>query len=132
MKLNINCVRDLLLYLEEWLILTEDLEYKTLSVHEIQQGGIMCKYTIPEIAYTITKLEEAKFLKAAIVYASNGIYACEVSTLTFAGHQFLETIRPEPIWKKIFSIADKIGLTSFSAITQIADSLLPEIINTAK
>lgn len=131
MKLNINCMRDLLLYLEDWLVLTEELEYKGLGLYEIHQSGALMKYTLPEIAYTISKMKEAGFLNAAIDYGSDCINIIEVTSLTYDGHQFLDTVRPQSTWDKIRSISEKTGLKSVKAIMEIADILLPDSIKTA-
>ena len=128
MKLDINCVRDSLLYLEEWLVLTDELEYKLLSLEEIHKGGTMLKYPLPVLAYTLTKMKEAGFIDAIIQKESRSIYVLMVSSITYSGHQFLETIRPESTWNKIRSICDKTVLKSISAIMEIANILLPETI----
>lgn len=39
MKLDIACIRDILLCLEDCLVLTDELEYKLLGLHEICQTG---------------------------------------------------------------------------------------------
>lgn len=128
MKLNISCIRDSLLYLEEWLVLTDNLEYQSLSLEEICQGGSMLKYSLPELAYTLTKMEEAGFINATIEFANDSIDFLEISSITYAGHQFLDSIRPESTWNKIHSISEKTGLKSVSAIMEIANILLPETI----
>lgn len=128
MKIDLNCVRDTLLYLEEWLILTDELKYKSLSLEEIHQGGDLLKYPLPQLAYTLTKMEEAGFILAQIGYSSGTIYTLEVISLTYSGHQFLDTIRPESTWNKIHNICDKTGLKSVSAIMDIANILFPETI----
>jgi len=121
MKLDINCVRDSLLYLEEWLVLTDELEYKLLSLEEIHKGGTMLKYPLPVLAYTLTKMKEAGFIDAIIQKESRSIYVLMVSSITYS-------IRPESTWNKIRSICDKTGLKSISAIMEIANILLPETI----
>ena len=128
MKFDLNCVRDTLLYLEEWLVLTDTLNFKSLSLEEIHQSGDLIKYPLPELAYTLCKMEEAGFILAQIRYGSGTIYTLEVFSITYSGHQFLDTIRPDSTWNKIHDICDKTGLKSVSAIMDIANILFPETI----
>ena len=88
----------------------------------------MLKYSRAEIAYTLVILKEAGFIEAIIDYASNGINELDVIRLTYKGHQFLDTIRPQSVWDKIYSVAEKANLKSIHAIMEIADIILPETI----
>lgn len=53
MKLDLNCIRDTLLTLENWLVLDDDLEFVCLDLDEICKSSNMLKYSKPEIAYTL-------------------------------------------------------------------------------
>ena len=130
MKLDLNCIRDTLLTLEDWLILNDNLEFIPQSLAEISQSSRMLKYSQPQIAYTIVILNEADFIKASIRSASGGIYSISVIRLTYQGHQFLDSIRPEDTWNKIHDICDKTGLKSIATIMEISDLLLPDPIRT--
>lgn len=131
MKLDLNCMRDVLLYLEEWLVLDDDLNFHTLDISDLCKGGILLKYHASDIAYTVIKLEEAGFITASIQYVSGQIYWIGISSLTFEGHQFLDTIRPASTWDKILSICDKTELKSIKTIMEISDILLPDTIRNA-
>ena len=130
MKLDLNCIRDTLLTLEDWLVLNDNLEFIPQSLAEISQSSRMLKYSQPQIAYTIVILNEADFIKASIRSASGGIYSISVIRLTYQGHQFLDSIRPEDTWNKIHDICDKTGLKSIATIMEISDLLLPDSIRT--
>ena len=131
MKLDIACIRDILLCLEDRLVLTDELKYNFLDLYEICQTENLQKYSHSQIAYTICKLEEADFINASVQYGNNSINFIAVSSITFAGHQFLDTIRPESVWSKIHSISEKTGLKSISAIMDIAEIILPDTIKSA-
>lgn len=131
MKLDISCIRDLLLCFEACLILTDELEYKSIDLYEICQTENLQQYSRSQIAYTICKLEEADFINAYVQYGNNSISYIVVSSITFAGHQFLDTIRPESVWSKIHSISEKTGLKSISTIMDIAEIILPDTIKSA-
>lgn len=128
MKLDLNCIRDTLITLENWLVLNDDLEFVYLNLDEIHKSSNMLKYSRAEIAYTLVILKEAGFIEAIIDYASNGINELDVIRLTYKGHQFLDTIRPQSVWDKIYSVAEKANLKSIHAIMEIADIILPETI----
>lgn len=89
MKLNQDCVRDLLIYLED------SLGYhKRLYVRDIK----LKDYSSNELLYTAEKLKEANFLNCF-----GGIYSkynlpLSVDSITYQGHQFLDTIRDDNIW----------------------------------
>lgn len=131
MKLDIACIRDILLCLEDCLVLTDELRYKHVDLYDLCQTGNLQKYSRSQIAYTICKLDEADFINASIQYADNSINYIAVDSITFAGHQFLDTIRPESVWSKIHSISEKTELKSISAIMDIAEIILPDTIKSA-
>lgn len=128
MKLSLSCIRDTLITLENWLVLTDDLQFIYLDLDKICKSSEMLKYSRPDIAYTLVMLKEAGFIEAVIDYGSNVIYELDVIRLTYSGHQFLDTIRPQSTWDKIQAISEKTGLKSISSIMEIADIILPETI----
>lgn len=131
MQLNLNCVRDTLMTIEEWSVLNDDLEFVDIYLENICKSSKMLKYTKPDIAYTILILKEADFISAAIDHSSVGMDILYISRLTYSGHLFLDTIRPQAFWEKIHSIADKTGLKSLSVIMEIASLLLPDTLKSA-
>lgn len=132
MKLSLSCIRDTLVTLEDWLILNNNLEFISLSLDEICKSSEMLKHSKSDIAYTLVILNEAGFIEAIIDYGDfNCICELEVIRLTYSGHQFIDAIRPQATWDKIYDIAEKTGLKSVAAIMKIADALLPETIKHA-
>lgn len=131
MKLNLDCLRDTLLVLEEWLVLNEELEFCLLDLEDLCKTSRLLRYSKQEIAYTLIILEEADFIKALIIYASDCIDDLSVIRLTFQGHQFLDSIRPLSLWKKILSVSEKTGLISITNLLEISNMLLPEFIKSA-
>ena len=129
MKLNPNCIRDILLYLEENLELSSKLEYILIDVHTIADA---LSYPLPEVVNTLVVLNEAGFLYVSTDYAGNKIIMCDVVRLTYKGYQFLETIRPKTIWEKVIGICTKFGSFSLDFIarvaTQIAVGAIPTLL----
>ena len=90
MKLNIDCVRDILLYCDQ-----EDdayIEYRTpwsFNGHEYSQS---------EMAYHVGLCNDAGFFHRACL---DNVPSCEVEGLSFEGQKYLDTIRSESIFAKV-------------------------------
>lgn len=126
MKLNPECIRDIMFYLEENLIMNSDLEINEISVFDLPEK---LNYSIEEIANTLLVLDDANFI---VCYRNNGddaIVALDIYRITYTGYQFLESIRPDSVWKKVQTISGNIGSFSLNVISQIATSVLTQMIN---
>ena len=125
MKLNSDCIRDVLLALEKSLTYRTDeegrLEKSTVSLHELD--CILIRYTKEEIFYTLSNLEQAGYIQMTVNWAGNSIYRCFVSCITFQGHEFLEKIRSDQSWNKVKAGAAAIRNYSLDAISAIANGV---------
>lgn len=142
MKLDPDCVRDVLLYLESNLEYVErhdlGLEHNEITFNTIT-NAILQKhdYGKDSVNYAIEKLLEAGFITSnKQVYGNNkAILSAPISDITWNGHQFLNNIRKQSIWDATKSGAKKIGATSISALNMIAMEIIktivtkPEVIN---
>ena len=120
MKLNPDCMRDILLQIEE-------LPYGE-SVYPDQLYTALPDYSHDEIDYSILKMNEAGFINATIERYLSGNIGIEIYDISYDGHQFLDTVRSNKVWKATKKVATDIGSTSVHAITQIATSVITEII----
>lgn len=122
MQLNPDCVRDILLELEKQSYPT-DCTIETLS-------NSLPVYNTEEINYCCIKLLEAKYIDAGTrnIRHSNGLSITSIYDITFQGHEFLNSVRPDNIWDNVKTIGTKIGATSLSSIVQIANGVLTAII----
>lgn len=123
MKLNPDCIRDVMLAIEIVQNVDHDLNLYHTDLTHIAQAESLSKYPEEDIAYTILMLTDGGLLTAKPTYADGKIYSLYVSGLTFAGHQYLEKIRNADRWVKVKSIGDKIGDYSLSAIEKIAEGV---------
>lgn len=117
MKLNIDCIRDVLLYIEENLKFNESIPiselYKNLS------------YTKEDLNYTCYQLRQGGFIKALITnYDNSGNIPSHILEMTLEGHNFLENIRKNDNWKKVKQIASSTGSFALSIISKIAEDLI--------
>lgn len=120
MKLDIDCVRDVLLEFEE-------LPFGCHTPCDFPNS--ISKYGDNTVEYTLSKLQEGGFITANISKMQDGSpNFLGIYDITFSGHQFLETIRNNKVWGKTKNVAGKVGCNAFSIITQIASSVISELI----
>lgn len=91
MKLNHECIRDLLLYIEENLSYNDELEINKISLNN---------YSLEELLYTTEKLVEADYLICFTIEIDDEYSILLVQSITYKGHHFLDTIRDNKIWSK--------------------------------
>lgn len=120
MKLNPDCIRDILLELEK-LDLNESITIPELS-------NKLTEYAKDEVIYNCLKLREANFIIAPTKQYVTGSMIVSIMDITYEGHQFLSNIRSNNIWNKTKNVMSKIGVTSISSISQIAAGVLTIII----
>lgn len=119
MKLDHDCVRDLLLYLEENLTYNKNISINNLTLKN---------YSQEELIYCTEKLIEADYLTCtkASGYQPPLIVA---NSITYNGHQFLDNIRDDGVWKETKNIASTVSSTSLKVIENIASNVITNIIS---
>lgn len=126
MKLNPDCIRDIMFYLEEHLSISSELEIEEVSVYTLEKA---LSYPIQELANTLFVLDDAGFIVSNYDFGSDHIDAFDIFRITYDGYQFIESVRPEPVWNKVKSVGRHVGSFSMSTITQIATSVLTAMVN---
>lgn len=122
MKLDIDCVRDVLLDLETFPI-------GCYTLYDFKDS--LDKHGINNVLYTLSKLKEAGYINAEISCWESGSIDCYgVYNMTFTGHQFLETIRANKVWTKTQGILNQIGSHSFDLVKQVATAVLSQFLTT--
>ena len=112
MKLNIDCVRDVLLEFEEFPIGNYNVSSFAKTVG---------KYGHENTLYTLAKLYEANYINGDIAADEGGYYHCLVIyDITFQGHEFLSTIREPNIWQRLKDATLEGGTASLKVIGDIA------------
>lgn len=124
MKLNYDCIRDILLFIEKTQKvnsngyiqpITEDTLIKALS-------NI---YSCEELIYNTQKLYEANFIDLLELKTLGG-YSFQIKDITFAGHQYLNNIRNQNIWNQT---KEKLKIVGGSASLSIISNLANKIIS---
>lgn len=121
MKLNVECMRDVLMELEQ---ASYNESVRIQYLHEK-----LSEYSQDEIDYTIIKLEEAGFVDAVIANYNNGKIVLVIDDITYAGHQFLANIQETKIWEKVKKTAADVGSFSVNTLSQIASAVVAQMIS---
>lgn len=142
MKLNYECMREVLLKLEELLELNENLTFKEMTVKEIINIPALCNnFSKQDIAYSIYMLADANLIyyeaqhyKRLIAsekynFGFDKFIESNVKSLTYKGHEFLENIRSDTIWKKVIEKLKPLGGMTIEIISQTASAAIMAKIN---
>lgn len=105
MKLNHDCVRDLMLEIEEVHIVDETILLKEFSKFQTVQT-----YGFQETYYAVQKLREENLIIFHMRKDAQGVFLeFWLDGLTYNGHSYLDNIRSDSIWKSVKSTLGKLG-----------------------
>lgn len=127
MKINYDCIRELLIVLEENLIFSEELEYPHLNFCKVCQ--LLPDFSKQDIVYSTMMLEQGDYINARIMGGDNRVIECIYTSVTFTGHQLLENIKNDNVWNKTKEVSKSIGSSSIEVITSIANNILTSLIS---
>lgn len=116
MKLVHDCVRDVMLYLEDNLEDTCFINSESITLK---------KYSSKDITYTLKKLAEAGFIEIDKVTYENNF---NIKWMTYYGHQFLDNIRDNKVWSETKSILSKFSSVSLNMVQNIASQIISNLI----
>lgn len=120
MRLNPDCIRDILLAVEENTSYSTAMEFSTYT-----QFDELKQYSTEEILYHIKQCELSGLLTRVDWFMGGG---CLIHDLSPKGHEFLANIRSDNVWNKTKETAKSIGSFSLTALTQIAVSVVSAMI----
>ena len=123
MKLNIDCVRDVLLEFETFPIGCYFVESFKKSIEHYDQEAVL---------YVLVKLTEADYINADYYRTEDGkIHFNDILDITFQGHEFLEKIRSDTVWnQKLKPVFLSVGSMSFDVISRVANSAITSLVLT--
>lgn len=138
MRLNLDCVRQLLLCVEDNTGLREycyfidsGLEKSQILIGESPipppdyQSELLKKFDNDELVYHINYCIDAELLSTITPIGS---YRIGIADLTPKGHDFLENIRDNKIWSGIKDVAAEVGSKSLESVRQIASVVIAQLI----
>lgn len=117
MRLNPDCMRDILLVVEENLQLNGSLPMSDLL-------PLLPGYSKDEITYTCLKLNEANLLNIFKVDYPGGAFVNDICEITYNGHQFLENIRNQSTWETVKQKLSLLGSSSVPVIMSVASQVI--------
>lgn len=130
MKLNYDCVRDILLYVEKKSSYDENTGlYNKIPYRNILQDKPICKYSKQESNHALDLLIKEGFLECAknIIEHDGNIYDADIIGLSWLGHEFLNEIRNDTIWHELTDRAKKLGGSSIRAMAQTSATVIPQL-----
>lgn len=121
MKMDIDCIRDILLQAEE----TPFTVYRDSDDDNEDSGlNFIAKYDDKTLLYHIDIADELGLLKASICIGMSSVY-----DLSAQGHLFLADIREENVWSKTKEISKQVGASSLDTVKQIAVNVISSLVS---
>lgn len=132
MKLNYECVRDVLLYLEnqDYFAPADGHIVAFCPVYIEDIAAELPGYSLTEIYYTLSNLAQAGYIDANEQAFDFVIERYRVDRITFQGHEFLAKIRDEGHWSVVRKGLSVVKDCSLSAIGAIAQGMTSALIDT--
>ena len=137
MRLNLDCVRDILLCAEKNTGLYKSCYFVDFGPpgHEDfidddiivppYQLDLSKKYSNEELIYHVQYCIDSGLLADSDYITNETI---QVEDLTPSGHEFLANIRSDSVWNKTKSAAAKIGVSSIPAVLELASKIVMTLV----
>lgn len=123
LKLNQDCVRDVMLFVEN------KLEFGVfLHLEDFLKAPTLKKYDADTITYALGKLDETDFLHSDATWNNNNLVYFSTGMLTWNGHKFLDTIRDNRVWATTKKVTSKFSSVSVSIMENIASQVITNLI----
>lgn len=116
MKLNPDCIRDILLEVEAQTG-NEQIFYYADDIHE--KFVRLSKYSVDTIMYHIRQCSLSELIYNPHWTSSTSVY---IQDLSPAGHKFLANMRNDTFYNKVRDISKELGLNTLNDLVQIAAS----------
>lgn len=120
MKLNHEYVRDILLEVEAY-----DANTRFLITYDQKE---LDNRNIDELRYAARALVESGFADGHVDKMMGGIYNVSINYLTWNGHELLDNIRDDAVWKETKSILSRFASTSLSIASNVAAQVITKLI----
>ncbi|EJA0881225.1 DUF2513 domain-containing protein, partial [Listeria monocytogenes] len=78
--------------------------------------------------YCLYRLREANYIEFNDLIINSEINTLFVSKITWSGHQFLDNIRDDEVWKKTKKTVSKFSSVSVSLLSTISSNVLSQLI----
>ncbi|CAI2580045.1 hypothetical protein AKUH3B110M_04700 [Apilactobacillus kunkeei] len=125
MKLNHDCTRECLLFLEQELELNKSIDPADV-INSLN-------YTEDITSYSLQKLREANYIVGGVnisydFYGNGTVESTPIKDITWEGHEYLNTVRDNRVWKKTKDITSSLKSVSLSMMKTVATQVLVGIL----
>ncbi len=125
MKLNYDCLRDVLITLETHLEIEENLRFHLMKLDQIIAFDELSGYSKQDIYYCVYNLIEIDYITGNIRFADGGVpHFCAVNNITYHGHEFLQSIKSDTVWNEIKAKIKPVATLSIPIISEVAKKLI--------
>lgn len=121
MKLNPDCVRDILLAVEKRVAFGKWLSFPFMEKRDYEE---LHPYSQDELNYHIKQCLNFNYLEGT---ETMGRFT--IRDLTPQGHIFIADIRNDTVWNKTKEISKKLGVASLTSLATIAMNVVSELVN---
>lgn len=121
MKLNPDCIRDILFTVEENTSFCAPMEYT-----DVTEYSRLRPYSNDEVCYHITQCKLSGHITEVNWFIGG---TCLIQDLSPNGHELLANIRSDKNWAKTKEVANKVGSFSLDTLSKIAASVISSLIN---
>jgi len=129
-KLNYDCVRDVLLFLETIDYVSQapdgDILFCEVDISRFYES--LPDHSHEDIFYALFNLEQAGLIDATSHDADNCVYYFVVNYITYSGHEFLEHIKPASVWENTKTVLAKAGSMSIDIITKVTGNIIASLL----
>ena len=122
MKLNPDCIRDLLLDVE-----AKSTFDNVVIYYEETDEPLFNKYGVDTVFYHIRQADYAGFFIGEVTYTFD--LSAIIIDLSPEAHEFLANIRQDTNWNKTKSIASKVGSFSLNVLKDISVGVVSKVIS---
>ena len=133
MKLDADCIRNILLFLESQnhIVTNQDGEIENNGVWLSSICEALPKYRQEDVYYTLARLDDGGYISLSASWAGDCLNMCCVNYITYSGHELIEKFRPDSVWKTTSKLAAKVGCFSLRFLATIAENVLSEYAKTS-
>ena len=119
MRLNPDCIRDILLYIES----QTDSEIDSVEFEELIDN--LTDYDENTLHYHVNQISKSDLVDSVFYADDKPLF---ISDLSPEGHEFLSNVRSNTNWNKTKEIAKNVGSSPINSLKEIAVSVISELI----
>lgn len=124
MKLNQDCLRDLMLELEDKLFINTHIytdEFRTLEIFN--------KYSDEDVYYSLKQLIKMGLINGATKNQAATVqpYYIDVYDIEPKGHEFLNNVRDDNVWKETKKRISKFASVSIPVLQQVSTAVIQKM-----